>query len=121
MSNTRRISYGAPVRVHHLVAMFIVAVLAFGLGLAAASISTRSGRVTTRSQPAAVALPAANAITGALYDDGWAGGPGHGYQSPVTGGLRTAHWIPCSECYDQGWAGGPGYGYQPPTLPLSAR
>ena len=115
MSYAHRMPHLSPARVHVLVALGIVAVLSFSLGLAAAPISRRLGVQTTTSQPVAGAHEAAPAITGALYDNGWAGGPGQGYQPRAVGDQRTTPWTACSACYDQGWAGGPGQGYQPPT------
>ncbi len=116
MSYVHRMPHLSTARVHLLVALSIVAVLSFSLGLAATPLRHRLGLLASGSQPVAVA-PVAPAITGARYDDGWAGGPGTGYQPASVGDQRNTPWTACSACYEQGWAGGPGQGYQPPKAP----
>ena len=75
---------------HLLVALCVVAVVSFSLGLAAAPLSRRLALQATRSQPVARAPAAAPAITGARYDAGWAGGPGQGYQPAAVGDQHSA-------------------------------
>ena len=57
MSYANRTPHQPTPRVQRLVALGIVAVLAFSLGVAAAPISRRLGLLMTRSQPVAAAPP----------------------------------------------------------------
>ena len=90
MSYVTRMPHLSPARVHLLVALCVVAVVSFSLGLAAAPLSRRLALLASRSQPVAEAPAAAPAITGARYDAGWAGGPGQGYQPAAVGDPQSA-------------------------------